>query len=101
MGSRPLLILHGTNDRQVPSDDARYLAEAHQSPELRLVNGADHRIRHDPRAIAVFAWVAGTASRGEPRLISNLPFGNQHCWNYSNYSLIVLVDEFHGELQKS
>ena len=58
MGSRPLLILHGTHDRQVPSDDARYLAEAHQSPELRLVNGADHRIRHDPRAIAVLlGWL--------------------------------------------
>jgi putative redox protein len=34
------------------------LAEAHQSPELRLVNGADHRIRHDPRAIAVLlGWL--------------------------------------------
>ena len=58
VGSRPLLILHGTNDRQVPADDARHLAEAHQSPELRLVNGADHRIRHDPRAIAVLlGWL--------------------------------------------
>ncbi len=58
MGSRPLLILHGTNDRQVPLDDARHLAEAHHSPELRLVSGADHRIRHDPRALAVLlGWL--------------------------------------------
>ena len=58
MWSRPLLILHGTNDRQVPLDDARHLAEAHHSPELRLVSGADHRIRHDPRALAVLlGWL--------------------------------------------
>ena len=58
MGSRPLLILHGTNDRQVPLDDARHLAEALHSPELRLVSGADHRIRHDPRALAVLlGWL--------------------------------------------
>ena len=51
IGSRPMLILHGTNDRQVPPDDARQLASLHPNPELRLVNGADHRIRHDPRLL--------------------------------------------------
>jgi len=63
IGSRPLLILHGTNDRQVPSDDARQLAKAHPSPELRFVSGADHRIRHDPRALAVLlGWLERQAS---------------------------------------
>ena len=58
LGSRPLLILHGTNDRQVPQDDARMLAAQHPSPELRLITGADHRIRHDPRAVAVLmGWL--------------------------------------------
>jgi putative redox protein len=58
LGSRPFLILHGMNDRQVPFDDARQLAEQHPSPELRLVSGADHRIRHDPRAVAVLmGWL--------------------------------------------
>jgi putative redox protein len=58
MGERPLLILHGTNDRQVPPADAQLLADLHPAPELRLVNGADHRIRHDPRALAVLlGWL--------------------------------------------
>jgi putative redox protein len=58
LGSRPLLILHGTNDRQVPQDDARMLAAHHPSAELRLIDGADHRIRHDPRAVAVLmGWL--------------------------------------------
>ena len=58
MGERPLLILHGTNDRQVPPADAQLLADLHPTPELRLVNGADHRIRHAPRALAVLlGWL--------------------------------------------
>ena len=66
LGSRPFLILHGMNDRQVPHDDARQLAALHPSPELRLVAGADHRIRHDPRAMAVLmGWLErqGTETR--------------------------------------
>ncbi len=66
LGSRPFLILHGMNDRQVPHDDARQLAALHPSPELRLVTGADHRIRHDPRAMAVLmGWLErqGTETR--------------------------------------
>ncbi len=58
IGERPLLIIHGTNDRQVPSNDAQQLADLHPAPELRLINGADHRIRHDPRAVAVLmGWL--------------------------------------------
>ncbi len=58
LGRRPLLILHGLNDRQVPAEDARALAARNPTAELRLIPGADHRIRHDPRAVAVLlGWL--------------------------------------------
>jgi uncharacterized protein len=42
----------------VPVFDARVLADAHGSAELRLINGAGHRLRHDPRAVAVLlGWL--------------------------------------------
>ena len=60
--TRPMLILHGLNDRQVPAEDARTLATRHPSAELRLIPGADHRIRHDPRAVAVLlGWLGRQA----------------------------------------
>jgi alpha-beta hydrolase superfamily lysophospholipase len=40
---RPLLVMHGDDDESVPTADARQLAEAHGSAELRLINGAGHR----------------------------------------------------------
>ncbi len=55
---RPLLVMHGDDDDSVPTTDARQLAEAHGSAELRLVVGAGHRLRHDPRAVAVLlGWL--------------------------------------------
>lgn len=56
---RPLLLVHGTDDDRVPSQDARTLATAAgPSAELRLVYGAGHRLRHDPRAVAfVIGWM--------------------------------------------
>lgn len=55
---RPLLVMHGDDDDSVPTMDARQLAEAHGSAELRLIHGAGHRLRHDPRAIAVLlGWL--------------------------------------------
>ncbi|HTH07708.1 MAG TPA: alpha/beta hydrolase, partial [Ilumatobacteraceae bacterium] len=55
---RPLLVMHGEDDESVPTADARQLAEAHGAAELRLVIGAGHRLRHDPRAIAVLlGWL--------------------------------------------
>ena len=55
---RPLLVMHGDDDESVPTADARQLAEAHGSAELRLINGAGHRLRHDPRAVAVLlGWL--------------------------------------------
>lgn len=58
LADRPLLILHGKVDRQVPYAEAVQLAQRHSSAELRVIDGADHRIRHDPRAIAVLlGWL--------------------------------------------
>jgi putative redox protein len=38
--------------------DARQFAEQHGSAELRLLSGAGHRLRHDPRAIAILlGWL--------------------------------------------
>ena len=55
---RPLLVVHGSDDEVVPSFDARVVADAHGSAELRLINGAGHALRHDPRAIAVLlGWL--------------------------------------------
>ena len=59
LDGRPLLVLHGIDDPDVPVDDARALADA-GAPlcELRLVQGAGHRLRHDPRAIAtLLGWL--------------------------------------------
>jgi uncharacterized protein len=55
---RPLLVMHGDDDESVPTSDARQLAEAHGSAELSLLLGAGHRLRHDPRAVALlFGWL--------------------------------------------
>ncbi len=55
---RPLLIVHGSDDQQVPPFDARVLSDAHGEAELRLIAGAGHSLRHDPRAIAVLlGWL--------------------------------------------
>lgn len=55
---RPLLVVHGSDDDLVPVFDARVLVDAHGSAELRIIAGAGHRLRHDPRAIAVLlGWL--------------------------------------------
>lgn len=55
---RPLLLIHGSDDDVVPVLDSRVLADAHGSAELRIVEGAGHRLRHDPRAVAVLlGWL--------------------------------------------
>lgn len=55
---RGLLVMHGEDDESVPTADARQLAQAHGSAELHLLHGAGHRLRHDPRAIAVLmGWL--------------------------------------------
>lgn len=59
LDGRPLLVLHGIDDPDVSVDDARALAEAGKPlSELRLVQGAGHRLRHDPRAVAtLLGWL--------------------------------------------
>jgi putative redox protein len=56
---RSLLIVHGSEDDVVPVLDARLLADAAEGAvELRVLTGAGHRLRHDPRAIAVLiGWL--------------------------------------------
>lgn len=55
---RPLLVLHGEDDESVPTSDGRQLAQAHGAAEFALLAGAGHRLRHDPRAVAVLlGWL--------------------------------------------
>src|SRR4051812_35782498 len=56
---RPLLLLHGGDDPPVPVSDARALADAAGGQaDLRVIGGAGHRLRHDPRAIAaLIGWM--------------------------------------------
>lgn len=58
LAPRPLLLVHGSDDDLVPVFDARVLADAHGEAELSIMSGAGHRLRHDPRAIAVLlGWL--------------------------------------------
>lgn len=55
---RSLLILHGSEDETVPLFDARVLSDGHGSAELRIITGAAHELRHDPRAVAILlGWL--------------------------------------------
>jgi putative redox protein len=55
---RSLLVVHGTEDEVVPDFEARVLGDAHGAADLRLIAGAGHRLRHDPRAVAVLlGWL--------------------------------------------
>jgi uncharacterized protein len=56
---RPLLLMHGSDDPTVPVSDARALADAADGQaDLRVIAGAGHRLRHDPRAIAaLMGWM--------------------------------------------
>lgn len=58
LAPRPLLLVQGGDDDVVPAVDARALADCHGSAELRIISGAGHRLRHDPRAVAVLlGWL--------------------------------------------
>jgi putative redox protein len=51
-------LMHGSDDEIVPTADSRVLAEAHGSAELQIISGAGHRLRHDPRAMAILiGWL--------------------------------------------
>lgn len=60
LSPRPLMIVHGTRDEVVPAADAQRLANAApgRQTELRLILNGAHRLRHDPRAVAVLnGWL--------------------------------------------
>jgi uncharacterized protein len=56
---RPVLVVHGAADDTVATEDARALCDAvGPSAELRIVYAAGHRLRHDPRAVALLlGWL--------------------------------------------
>ena len=56
---RPILLVHGADDETVRLDDARVLADAAgDAVELRVLGEAGHRLRHDPRAVALLlGWM--------------------------------------------
>lgn len=59
LAPRPLLVVHGDSDDLTPQVDGRTLANAHGEAEFRLINGAGHELRHDPRAVAVLlGWLS-------------------------------------------
>jgi len=56
---RPFFVVHGSSDDSVPLADARALADAAQGAcELHVLPKGGHRLRHDPRAIAILlGWL--------------------------------------------
>ncbi|MCU1453276.1 MAG: hypothetical protein JWN46_1422 [Acidimicrobiales bacterium] len=66
LGDRPFLVLHGAEDESVPSFDARVLGDAHGGSEMRIIPGAAHDLRHDPRAISILlGWLDRERHRSE------------------------------------
>ncbi len=58
LGDTRLLVLHGSDDDAVPALDARAIADAHGSADLRIIDRARHHLRHDPRAMAIaIGWL--------------------------------------------
>lgn len=60
LAGRPLLVVHGTEDDEVPTAAARALADAASATgpvDLRVVPGAGHWLRADPRVVAtLIGW---------------------------------------------
>ena len=68
LAPRSLLVVHGVEDDLVPNFDARVIADAHTSAELHLLDGAGHRLRHDPRAMAILlGWLDRQRHAAVPR----------------------------------
>jgi putative redox protein len=68
LAPRSLLVLHGLDDDLVPDFDARVIADAHTQAELRLLDGAGHRLRHDPRAMSILlGWLDRQRTAAVPR----------------------------------
>ncbi|HLK45244.1 MAG TPA: alpha/beta fold hydrolase [Acidimicrobiales bacterium] len=56
---RRILVVHGADDRLVPVEAARELVAAANGPaELRIIQGAGHWLRSDPRMVAtLIGWL--------------------------------------------
>jgi uncharacterized protein len=56
---REVLVVHGSDDDDVPVADAKQMADAAgRAGELRVLAGAGHRLRGDPRALAMLiGWL--------------------------------------------
>lgn len=71
---RPLLVMHGSEDEAVPVFDARVLADAHGDADLRIIEGGEHQLRHDPRAIAVLlGWLDRQRNLAAQRAVEQVP----------------------------
>lgn len=59
LGSRELFVLQGTDDDTVAPTDARELFQAAQpNADIRMLYAGGHRLRHDPRAVALMlGWL--------------------------------------------
>ena len=60
LGNRTLLVVHGSDDAEVPVAAARALADAATDGpvDLRIVPGAGHWLRADPRVVATLVgWI--------------------------------------------
>jgi putative redox protein len=49
----PVLVMHSTDDEVVPVDHAQRIAGRARRPELRILDGAGHQLRRDPRALDI------------------------------------------------
>lgn len=60
LNPRPVMVIHGSEDEVVPDLDARALADAAgDGADLRLIAGAGHHLRNDPRAVAILlGWLS-------------------------------------------
>ena len=56
---RRLLVIHGADDKEVPSSDARDLVDAADGHgEIRIIQSAGHVLRADPRVVAtLLGWL--------------------------------------------
>ena len=72
LSPRPLMVVHGGDDDVVPHFDARVLVDAHGAAELRIIGGAGHRLRFDPRAVAV---LLGWLDRQKHKVYTRKPDG--------------------------
>ena len=58
LAPRPLLLVHGSDDDVVPVLDARAVGDAYGMPDMRILSGARHQLRHDPRLVAILlGWL--------------------------------------------